>query len=73
MTTEAFKGTGLWRMQSVLSTRNRDDWFDTLETIAKGEDVEFLLTKTLTGYSTIKDSIRTETPGDDWVADHNEA
>ena len=63
ITTKAFKGTGLWQIQNVLSVSNQDNWFDILKTIIKGEDIKFLLTKTLTRYSTIKDSTKIEIPG----------
>ena len=46
---------------------NRDDQFDILKTIAKGEDIKFLLTKTLTRYLTIKDLTKTEIPGNNQI------
>ena len=67
MTTKAFKGTRLQWIQNVLSVSNQDDWFDILETITKGEDIKFLLTKTLTRYSTIKDLTKTEIPGNNQI------
>ena len=65
--TKAFKGTRLQQMQNVLSVSNQDDWFDTLKIIAKGEDIKFLLTKTLTRYSTIKDLTKIEIPGNNQI------
>jgi hypothetical protein len=43
----SFKGTGLWRTLSELTKNNRDDWFKAIERIAKGEEILFVITKTL--------------------------
>ena len=65
--TKAFKGTRLQQIQNILSVSNQDDQFDILKTIVKREDIEFLLTKTLTRYLTIKDSTKTEIPGNNQI------
>ena len=65
--TKAFKGTRLQQIQNILSVSNQDNQFDILKTIAKGEDIKFLLTKTLTRYLTIKDLTKTEIPGDNQI------
>src|SRR5271168_3595489 len=63
------KGTGLWRQVDVLTKRNRDKWFRSLERIAKGEECTFLLTHTLEAYCRVKDSERGGlAPEDGWTA-----
>ena len=56
--TKAFKGTRLQQIQNM---------FNILKTIIKEEDIKFLLTKTLTRYLTIKDSTKTEIPGNNQI------
>jgi hypothetical protein len=60
-----YKGTGLWRMQDVLTKSNRDEWFQKLETIVASEDMSFLLTKSLNEYLTVKETERDTEPGQD--------
>ena len=60
-----YKGTGLWRIQDVLTKSNRDEWFPKLETIAAGEDMSFLLTESLNEYSTVKETERDTESGQD--------
>ena len=61
----SFKGTGLWRTLSELTKNNRDDWFKAIERIAEGEEMPFVITKTLDQYSIIKEGDRKRDLGAD--------
>jgi hypothetical protein len=37
-----YKGTGLWQTIPQLSASNKDEWFTSISTLARGEDAEYL-------------------------------
>ena len=52
------QGGGLWKAVDVLNAKNKEEWFRNIKRIAIGMDVQFLMTDTLTSFSTMTEDER---------------